>query len=435
MSVYSLKGFVKIKSMINNNPGFISGLGELSTYSQTFSQDIKEYESTIGSLSNYRLHAFYSVDKNSADVTAPAVYVESVFQCTKIVHDFCASFVGQITKLDIANNLNSMLFGKIDNIVVGDLVTSNGLTMPSSLAWSVIGAEANTLKVWYADQNFSVEYPEYKTLVVPPIDNLDDFFKPVTEIKAALAARSFTRTAELIDEKKNKHPETILRMNEFTLTLANNPEYAPSTVWSTITYGAAGDNLDNIKQAIRDYCLANSSYGMTEWARIFPDIFKTTEFYLIPRWDLVAIPNKTTEKGANSPFTNPTDILTSVKAMYPTIAAQHIEQNVLVGVHPFMSVAFACFGGTENKASKYKITDYFPDYIAVGTNSMDFNRMSKKTQDWSYMINNLLRIAEDETARNNLPINTRMITRAGVTYASQTMDGILYLVATKENFY
>lgn len=66
---------------------------------------------------------------------------------------------------------------------------------------------------------------------------------------------------------------------------------------------------------------------------------------------------------------------------------------------------------------------------------MDFNRMSKKTQDWSYMINNLLRIAEDETARNNLPINTRMITRAGVTYASQTMDGILYLVATKENFY
>jgi hypothetical protein len=224
-------------------------------------------------------------------------------------------------------------------------------------------------------------------------------------------------------------------MNEFTLTLANNPEYAPSTVWSTITYGAAGDNLDNIKQAIRDYCLANSSYGMTEWARIFPDIFKTTEFYLIPRWDLVAIPNKTTEKGANSPFTNPTDILTSVKAMYPAIAAQHIEQNVLVGVHPFMSVAFACFGGTENKASKYKITDYFPDYIAVGTNSMDFNRMSKKTQDWSYMINNLLRIAEDETARNNLPINTRMITRAGVTYASQTMDGILYLVATKENFY
>ena len=241
MSVYSLKGFVKIKSMINNNPGFISGLGELSTYSQTFSQDIKEYESTIGSLSNYRLHAFYSVDKNSVDVTTPAVYVESVFQCTKIVHDFCASFVGQITKLDIANNLNSMLFGKIDNIVVGDLVTSNGLTMPSSLAWSVIGAEANTLKVWYADQNFSVEYPEYKTLVVPPIDNLDDFFKPVTEIKAALAARSFTRTAELIDEKKNKHPETILRMNEFTLTLANNPEYAPSTVWSTITYGAAGD--------------------------------------------------------------------------------------------------------------------------------------------------------------------------------------------------
>lgn len=435
MSVYSLKGFVKIKSMINNNPGFISGLGELSTYSQTFSQDIKEYESSNGVYSNYRLHVFHSVDKNGLDVTTPIVYSDSVFECTKIAHDFCANFVGQITKLDIANNLNSILFGKITNIEIGDLVTSNGLTFPCSISWSLIGAEANTLKVWYADEHFSVEYPEYKILVVPPIDNLDDFFKPIADIKAALAARTLTRTAELIDEKKNKHPETILRMNEYTLTLANNPEYAPSTVWSTITYGVAGDNLDNIKQAIRDYCLANSSYGTSDWARIFPDIFKTTEFYLIPRWDLVAIPNKTTEKGANSPFTNPVETLTAVKAMYPTINATHIEQNILVGVHPFMSVAFSCFGGTENKASKYKITDYFPDYIAVGTNSMDFNRMSKKTQDWSYMINNLLRIAEDGTIRSNLPINTRMITRAGITYVSQTMDGILYLVATKENFY
>jgi hypothetical protein len=100
-----------------------------------------------------------------------------------------------------------------------------------------------------------------------------------------------------------------------------------------------------------------------------------------------------------------------------------------------MSVAFAVFGGTENKASLYKITDYFPDYIAVGTSSMDFNRMAKKTQDWSYMVNNLLRLAEDDTIRSNLPISTRMITRAGTTYVTQTMDGILYLVATKENFF
>lgn len=435
MSVYSLKGFVKIKSMINNNPGFISGLGELSHYSGTYSMDIKEYESSVALNSGYRLNAFYSIDKNGVDVAVPALYYESVFECTKLMHDYCANFVGTITKLDIANNLTSLLFGKITNIVVGDLVTSNGLTLPSSLAWTLIGSEDNLLKVWYADEYFRNEYPEYTILVVPPIDNLDDFFKPVADIKSALAARSLTRTGELIDEKKNKHAETILRLNEYTLTLTNNPEYAPSTVWSTIIYGGAGDNLDNIKLAIREYCLANSTHGVSDWAKIFPDIFKTTEFYLIPRWDLVAIANKTTEKGANSPFTNPDDTMSVVKAMFPTLPATHLEQHTLVGVHPFMSVAFAVFGGTENKASLYKITDYFPDYIAVGTSSMDFNRMAKKTQDWSYMVNNLLRLAEDDTIRSNLPISTRMITRAGTTYVTQTMDGILYLVATKENFF
>ncbi len=91
----------------------------------------------------------------------------------------------------------------------------------------------------------------------------------------------------------------------------------------------------------------------------------------------------------------------------------------------------AVFGGLENKNNLFKITDYFPDYIDVGTNSPDFSRMSKNTQRWSYMLAELLAIAENPNSVPTLPSRIKKMSRSGIDYITQSFNGVLYMVAVK----
>jgi hypothetical protein len=432
MGTYNLQGFSEIKPKINNSVGVISPVGELSTYASTFTKDLTKHENA--SWPNIAFSAFYSTDSDTGKQIVPTNFSNITIEVSDSIYAYCATFQGTITRLDILNHLASMFANRINNVVVGELITGAGITIIEWVSFSLVGAQANNVRTWFADSAFTSQYVPYEIIVIPPIDNLDDFFKPVEDVKVALAARTQTRTLELIDIAKDRHPETLIRGDEFTFSPATNPEYRPRISFTTIHYGIAGDSPDLVKQAIRDYCVENSSYPLTRWAEIFPDIFKTTEFIVLPRWDLVAIPNKTNQTGLNSPFINPDETMTVLQAFYPMLPQSHIKQNTKVATHPYMSVAMAIFGGVDNRDGKYKITDYFPDYICVGTNSPDFNRMARSTQEWSTMMNTLLMVAENPSKFPNLPHRVKRVKRGNVEYITQIMDNILYLVVTKNAF-
>lgn len=425
---YLLNGFVKIKPKINNAVGIISPVGELSTFSQTFTKELAEFEDT-----QWPDVVFVSMKSlgPAGPIPVQRAYADHVLAMAQQVFEFCDNFVGQLTILDVANNLMASYQGQISNLTVGSLVTGSGITVPEWISWSNINLPTNNIKIWFSDPALRRQYSDYSIVVVPPIDNIDDFFATTAQVKAALAGRTASRTAELVQEAKNGHPETVYRVDDFEFASITTPEYKPKVSWSTLIYGSAGDNNDLVKAAIRDYCLANSSRPLTDWAVIFPDIFKTTEFLVVPFWNKIAIPNKTSQVGMFSPVIGPAEALTQVKSLYDAGLGTHIETHLQILGHNYRSVTLGIFGGLANKNNKFKITDYYPDYINVGTNSPDFNRMEKTTQDWSYMLSQLLVIAENPDSYPDLPANMKKMTRAGVNYITRTIDNILYMVVTK----
>ena len=425
---YQLKGFVKIKPQINNAVGIVSQIGELSTHAQTFTRQMSEFDDVRWP--DIAFVAFQSKN-TTGDIPVPRDFYDHILELTDQCVQFCTNFQGQLTRLDVLNNLQASYFGTVADWEIGEILTSGGISIPEWINWRNNLLPINSIKVWFSDPAFRRQYSDYAITVIPPIDIIDDFFKPVADVKAALAARTGSITAQLIQTSKNGHPETVIRADDFEFNIATNLEYKPRVSWHTLIYGAAGDNLDMVKLAIRDYCLANSNYTLSQWALIFPDIFKTTEFAIYPFWDNIAIPNRSTQLGMFSPVTNPLVALNKIKSIYPNTQAAFVEENLEIFGHNHRSVLLAAIGGAENKNARFKISQYFPDYIDVGTNSVDFNRMEKNTQNWSYLLARLLIIAENPDKYTDLPAATKKMSRGGITYIAESFDNVLYMVATK----
>ncbi|MGK7530413.1 hypothetical protein, partial [Salmonella enterica] len=63
-----------------------------------------------------------------------------------------------------------------------------------------------------------------------------------------------------------------------------------------------GRNPSRIKQALRDYILANSSFTVALGVKVFPEIFTTTKFTIVPGWSIRGIPNEEDVAALYSPI-------------------------------------------------------------------------------------------------------------------------------------
>lgn len=426
---YNLKGFVKINPKINNAVGTVSQIGELSTYTQTFTREMGEFVDDRYSAVSFV--SFLSRNDLGQNVTVTRNFYEHVLDLSQKLYNYCVNFIGVMTKLDVLNFIQSSFFGSVSNLNCGEILNAEGMYMPEWISWSNFTLPTNSIKIWFSDNAMQRQYDDYSVIVIPPIDNIDGFFKPVNELKALVRARTNSQTAELVQVAKQRKPETITRVDDFVYSNPRTPEYTPTLSWTTIIYGSAGNNIDIIKAAIKNYCQTNSAYPLSKWVEIFPDIFKSTEFTIVPLWDQVAIPNRVMRTGIYSPIINPLAINNKILDMYPDIEAQHINTNLQVLGHNYKSLNLAIFGGIDNKNDLFKITDYFPDYINTSTSSVDFARMATETQLWLYFLTELLIIAENPSAISSLPVGVQRITRAGIDYIAKPYNDVQYLIAVK----
>jgi hypothetical protein len=102
--------------------------------------------------------------------------------------------------------------------------------------------------------------------------------------------------------------------------------------------------------------------------------------------------------------------------------------------HPYKSLSIMTVGGPDNRSELFEIIQLFPDYISVGTNSTDFNRMAQTTKDWLNMIADMLPVAEAMSAFSSIPLGMSRTTRDGVLYLVKSFNNINYLIAAKSNF-
>lgn len=427
-----LKGFVTISPYINNTPGVIAPLGELSTRSLTFSKEKGEYyDNTIP---GYKLITFKSIESVSGTpIVVDATQVTQVLEIVKACVDYAPGHIQPYDELDYYNNLMVLFDGRISTLNIGEFVSNGPVALPEWISWTSLEHAGDVNKIWLSDTAFANQYDEYEIVVIPPLDVLNNFFGFFSTVSADLALVTLESIVNKIELAKNGYPETHIKIIPYDFLNANNPIQKISTNWGIVIYGEAGNNADAIKDKMIEYILANSTHTTEEWLTIFPDLFRRTEFVFIPRWDKMSIPNMVELSGLYSSILNLQESTTFCTTNIPFYTPSYIQANLTVLPFEYKTLSVLALAGPDNLTNNNELTDLFADYLPVASVTADFNRMTLNTQNWVLLMEQMLIAAETVTEFNSLPPNLHKTHRSGILFVSAVFNSINYLVAARSN--
>jgi hypothetical protein len=433
--MYVLKGFVANALFANNNPGTVATFGELSTQSSTYTNSMGVY--VASDVANLTLNTFLSAT-DGVTTALDATLKEQVLTIAQWLYTKSINTAGQLDADDLLTQLLTGFSSVASSFASGSMVNNGTYYMPEWISFTYNALSGSFIKIWFCDASFQTQYDEYNITVVPPFSALDAvFFGGASVVKADAAASTWKTQTETIQTARNGNPETSLVGMTYDYVDPTDSTNLIPTNWATLIYGTVGDNIDSIKSALQTYILANSTHTQSEWTAILPDIFKTTEFILVPRYDQYAIADRAIEAGVYSPITNiAAGIAEIAKYAFPasTYPSAHINSYACDMGHPYKSLNILSIGSNQNQNNQYQLTQLFADFIAVSTSSTDFSRMSTTTQAWAELLSELLIAAETATAYSSLPTGMTRLTRNGILYVVADYNNIQYLVVAKSNF-
>lgn len=434
--MYNLKGFITIDSLVSRQAKAISPIGELSTESLTYSRNISIYTDT--SRPTLTLHAFTSATVTGY-VDVPAALQSQVMRIVEWLYAQQTGNSAVGTPTAVTASLTTQFGSEATQFGAGAMVSGGTFSMPEFITWVNPSLATNDptagglIKIWFADNSFRNQYDDYEIIVVPPITNLDVFMSGPTAVEAALAANTYTQRINAIQLAKGNYPETTIVARTFDYVDPTNSSKRVPTEWTLLIYGQAGNNLDRIQTAIQQYLLANSQYAVSRWQAVFPEIYTSTEFYLIPRWRNIAIPSLTIARGAYSSVVSLAKELAYVKSIFTDFQASYIDQHLGVIPSNYNSLQVLVLGDKTNDPRQQDLGILFPDLINVPPTDTMYNMMSAKTRNWLSMIQQMYILAETATADSTLPPGISRAVRNNVLFLVQEYGGVNYFVSTKNS--
>ena len=428
----TIKGFVTISQLIDNNINTISPLGEISTQALTYSKNKGEYLNI--DVPGYSFISFTCKDVNTGvESSVSSNQVNQIIEMASQAFVYCSTNIRPYNSEDFRDTLLSNLIGHVSDIEFGAFVENDDFGLPEWLSWKNVDSGNDIVKIWLANNSFIEQYDEYSIVVIPPLVNLNSLFGSYSAASSTMQSRTMPQLTDIIQDARNDHPESYLRSFNFLYYNKDNLAQSITTTWTTIIYGKAGDNVDSIKDAIVEYVLDNSTHERDEWEIIFPDIMKRTEFIILPRWDLMSIPNLTLSSGLYSSIVDPAECIQFAKDNISFYTDEFVGTNVNILPYDYKTIMLLIVNGFSNAVGKDKLNLLFPDYLPVPSLDADFNKMTPYTRDWSLLISELLIISESATRFTTVPSNYRRVERDGVVYISKLYDNVNYLMAVKSN--
>lgn len=429
----SIKGFGINTNLSNNVKDIVNPIGELSAWSMTYSKDRGVYYQND---TDAIVLMTFSVKDDGVDKVLTVNQRSHILSVLKWLYKANIDKGAEVYAHEMLQSLTEQFASSATKFTCGEMVSDpSGRWMPEWLAWEVKNqSETTKVRIWFSDDSFKRSYDEHEIVVVPPIENLDDFFKVSQKVKPVVDAVTRTKQMENVQVAKQSKPETVIRTELFNYVDPLDKTNKIPTLWDVLIYGENGNNIDSIKEAIIKHIMANTRKTRAEWAELFPDIFKRTEFTIVPQWNRYAIPNRITEAGIHSPFVDVKGISTFMSPFVRQYNGTHVTNHTQVFTHPYKSLMLISCSSNENRDNLFKLTDVFPDYIAQSSTFQDFNRQNEPTRDWSEILTEMILTAEEMTQYTDIPKGYTRLVRDGKLYIVKNIDNIHYLVAAKENF-
>lgn len=436
--MYTLKGFIHAVALENNAIDTVSKIGELSTYARTYSREQGTYSSDT--YPDVNLVSFYSTNTSgnpavTTEVSVPSNMVQPILAISQWVYGQAIGGGATSSQQDFLQSLIAEFEGLYDDLQTGSMVSENGMFMPEWISFSSVefGAD-NYVKLWFSDPAFRGQYDQYHIAVIPAFSNVDDFFDTLTNVQTKLEARPLSTMIGEAQAAANNKPYTILRTETYEWVNPSNIVQLLETNWLVMIWGIGGNNIDNIKRAIIDYILANSSHPRSEWDELLPGLFKNTEFIIAPFWNEYSVPNQDLKAGLYSPVMEYTKILPHIKQATTTYLDPHVESNLEVAVANYKCIGFATVGGPDNREGQFKFSTVWPMFNILASTHIDFERLSPDTQAFILLLQNMFKVSEEMTETSTIPIEMTRAKRGDLVFLSASFNEIQYLMVSKKSY-
>lgn len=424
--MYKLNAFIQLSYFNEPTPGTTSAVGEITTYSKTFSKTTNVYQSSAHT--GIDLISFDS-KLDGTEVTVPQPVTTNVF---KLIDWLLGQSVGGYlpdNEETIRQTINNTFSDELTVTSVGELLESKGKQFPSSLTLKIKDGSDNTIQLWISDTHFRNQYPNYELLAVMPLVNMDVLHGSRSEALNAIKSVAIGDITNKVASVANNNPYTVLDSNTYNWVDKNDPTITAPITLSVIIYGAKGQSDDIIKRALVDHILANSSRTRSDWEKILPDLFLPEEFYITPLWNEKSLPNATTKAAVYSPTANIDLQMSYALSTFVGYDNDYVRKNVEHSVMTYRSLSFVALGDVNNRSGVSVFSERWPEFTNLDMkNSLDFNRTSPKTKEFIVRLTKMVTVAEaypDVT----LPPELSVVDRAGIKYISTVLDNVQYLVA------
>lgn len=424
-----IKGFALNRNFVNNAPGVVADIGELSPLGYTFAKEPRVYSSpTYPTLS--LVHMPSKGSGVGYDAAIPDDQVAHIMQVINTIYTKSLSNTSVIAPGEFVQYLLDQMGAAVANVTVGGQVVSGSRSIVEWIQWNNPAVDSTNInKVWFDNSSFLGQFDEYDITVIPPFTPVSQFFGQPADVKTLLASRNYSQQVQVVDEARAGSNETVLWGNEYNYVNPVNANDKTPAKFTCLIYGEAGNNIDLIKEAITSYLINSSTQTRDQWKAILPDLFLRTEVMLFPQWGTMAIENVV---GGNNGIYSPIQLLQTVLTQVQNDATgydpTYVQNNAQIWTFPYMSISIASIGNSENRDGKTKVTDWYPDYFFTPNTSADFNRMSLDTQGWFDMLMEMMPIARDMTSGSTIPNGYSRVVRGTKMYLAKSYDDVQFLI-------
>lgn len=428
-----LKGFITRDDFITPRNQDVSPIYELSDVANTYART-KQVIYPI----NKPIHALHVFNlKNATEVTD--------YQATTIItvveefNKYLASNPNA-TKLQIIVGFlsyfnNAFAATPVVDLSYNSVISHNLIKAPDYVTFKVLDVVCS---IWLSDELFRTFYPDYEISVSLPFDNFASIIKNTSEAIDAITGFDPVEFNSKLEIDKEGHPPTHTRLLNITYKVPNTT-LEKNCYFGFNIYGKQGNYDHILKLELYRILTQELSLEGVFIEDIFPTILKINEFFVVPRWDKLAIQTQVGQIGIGSQvsmtYEEAFDMDKYIKIYNNNTFLKSNTYNV---PFPYNNMLLNVVNGYYSEEEVKLFHSYYPDMISVGSSHPDFARMSTRTQRFMTMLETMLSIANANNQTElfnkvvqNREYNITIIARGSVSYISVFYDKHQYYMLPK----
>ncbi len=435
-----LQGFYSMPQLANNTSGVIASFGELSTETRTFTKDEKNFSDA--NYPNVELITFQTYDSYKVSTTPASTFMRTILALGNwLYNQHVGGNIPTATRKEDFLAALAIEFPAFSSIKIGSILTTDDGSK-NFIDWVSFTANDGTndwtCKIWVRNQSMYEEYEGGQIIVIPPIDPIDGLQNSKSAVANLLLAVSPSAIVEKMNSLQGRYRATSTQTIQLTWHDPADSSAVLTTSWYIIVYGNMINDLDNIKNAIREYLSQYSGY--TNWNTVYPELYSSNEFVYMPLYDNVAFPDTSISQGGYLSIARTGNLGTIAQNHMPTGYAQmsniatFIADNMMIMAHTYRTELMLVLANPANANSIYQLTELYPDYRALPTTETDFDRMATNTKEFIVQLQYALNIAYTFKETDVAPDGYYKVKRGVRTYLGFIIHGYLHLVLIKDNY-